>query len=341
MSSLNNNPWDLVYDDALIENIPGQVNIHPISYMANGVTVAANVYTPAGWSEADNRTYAAITVAHPNGGVKEQVSGLYAQKLAEAGFVTIACDAAFQGASGGEPHFTDIPACRIEDVRRMADHISAFPGVDPTRIGALGICGGGGYTLGAAQSDPTIKAVATLSMFNTGRVRRLGLGDGDAANLPARMIQGNEARRKQANTGEVMLSGGMPAGFTQEQIDAYFAQLEHEPHSLYRDGTLYYGRDYAHPRATGQYTTASLPYLIAWDAEDRMDMITQPLLMMAGSVADTRYMTEEAFAKAAGTNDKQLYLIEGASHIETYYVPKFVSEAQTQLTTFFNRTIGA
>lgn len=223
----------------------------------------------------------------------------------------------------------------------MADFIATWPGVEAERVGSLGICGGGGYTLGAAQSDPFIKAVATLSMFNTGRVRRLGLGDADVANLGKRMAEGNEARREQENTGKVQLLGGMPSGLTQEQIDAYFAKLEGEPHSLYRDGAFYYGRDYFHPRATGQYTASSLPYLMAWDAEDRMGMIEQPLLMMAGSEADTRYMTEDAFAKATGTNDKKLHLIEGASHIETYFVPKYVDDAMSQLVLFFERTLKA
>lgn len=258
----------------------GQVTIHPVSYQANGVSVSANIYTPADWSgQAPVSSCAAITVAHPNGGVKEQVAGLYAQRLAEQGYVTIAADAAYQGASGGEPHFTDRPIYRIEDVRRMVDFIADFPGVDPHRVGSLGICGGGGYTLGAAQSDPAIRAVATLSMFNSGRVRRLGLGDADAANLPRRLAEGNEARRKQENNGEVELLGGMDASLSQGQLDAYAEQLRTQPPSLYRDGFFYYAVDYFHPRATGQYTKASLVDLMAWDVEDRMAMITQPLLM--------------------------------------------------------------
>mgnify|MGYP002551549072 CR=1 FL=1 len=339
MSNPINNPWGLVYDGAIVENVPGEVNIHPVSYIANGVAVSANVYTPAGWVEDAKTAFPAVTVAHPNGGVKEQVAGLYAQKLAEHGFVTIACDAAYQGASGGEPHFTDLPACRVEDVRRMADYISGYPGVDPARVGSLGICGGGGYTLGAAQTDPSIRAVATLSMFNTGRVRRLGLKDADADTVQARLEKANDARRIQEDCGKVELAGGMPAGMTQEQIDAYTEKMRSEPHSLYRDGYFYYGIDYAHPRATGQYTTASLPYLMAWDAEDRMALIEQPLLMMAGSQADTLYMTEDAFAKAKGTDDKELFVIDGASHIQTYFVPEYVDEAMAKLVEFFGRTL--
>lgn len=141
----------------------------------NGNEIAANVYTPANYDPA--KKYPAIVVSHPNGGVKEQTAGLYAQRLAGLGYVTIAADASYQGASGGEPRNLDIPQNRIIDVRGMVDYISRYPGVDASRIGALGICGGGGYTFAAIQSHKRIKAAATLSLFNTGRVRRLGYQD--------------------------------------------------------------------------------------------------------------------------------------------------------------------
>ena len=115
---------------------------------------------------------------HPNGGVKEQVAGLFAQKLAEMGYVAIAADASYQGESGGEPRQRDYPANRINDVSGMVDFLASLSYVDTDRIASLGICGGGGYTLAAAQIDKRIKAVATLSMFNTGRVRRNGFMDG-------------------------------------------------------------------------------------------------------------------------------------------------------------------
>lgn len=130
-----------------------------------GLEIAANVYTPANFDPA--KTYPAITVAHPNGGVKEQVAGLYAQRLAEQGYITVAADAAYQGASTGEPCQTDKPAHRINDVHATVDFLESYPGVDTDRIGALGICGGGGYTFAAAQSDKRLKAVATVSLFNT------------------------------------------------------------------------------------------------------------------------------------------------------------------------------
>ena len=119
----------------------------------------------------------------------------FAQKLAEHGFVTIAADAAYQGASGGTPRQTDRPANRVEDIRAMVDFISTYPGVDAQRVGALGICGGGGYTIQAVKTDKRVKAVATVSMFNSGRVRRNGFLDAQMDSIAERLEQAAPAPR--------------------------------------------------------------------------------------------------------------------------------------------------
>ena len=129
-----NNPYGLVYANAITTNEKGKVNIHPVTYYLDGRTIAANVYTPKNYNPA--KSYAAVVVAHPNGGVKEQVAGLYAQRLAEAGYITMAADASFQGASSGEPRHQDIPYFRTEDIHGMMDYISQYPGVEKNRIGA-------------------------------------------------------------------------------------------------------------------------------------------------------------------------------------------------------------
>ncbi|EPD8204221.1 alpha/beta hydrolase [Yersinia enterocolitica] len=322
------NPFTLVYDGAITENVKGKVNIHLVKYDLHGIQIAANVYTPANYDPA--KKYPAVVVAHPNGGVKEQVAGLYAQRLAEHGYITITADAAYQGASSGMPRNVDKPANRIEDIHGMADYISQYPGVDTTRIGLLGICGGGGYSLKAAQTDKRFKALATLSMFDSGLVRRNGYQDSQLSTIQERLKQASDARAKEVATGEITYTGD--AQLTDEQI----AKL---PFDLYRQGFEYYGKTHAHPNSTFRYTLSSLLDLMSFDAQSNMDLINQPLLMIAGTKADSRYMTESAFKKATGTQNKELFLIDGATHIETYWVPRYVDQAMSKIDNFFDKNI--
>jgi fermentation-respiration switch protein FrsA (DUF1100 family) len=322
------NPFGLVYGDAITENGSGKVNIHPVTYTLNGIDIAANVYTPANYDKA--KLYPAVVVAHPNGGVKEQVAGLYAQRLAESGYITMAADASYQGASGGMPRNVDKPAFRIEDIRGMADFITRYAGVDASRLGVLGICGGGGYTLKAAQTDKRFKAVATLSMFNSGVVRRNGYMNSGVSTIQERLKQATEARALEAAGGEVRYAADTE--ITDEMADKM-------PFDLYREGHYYYHRTHAHPNSTFRYTMSSLLDLMAFDAATNMDLINQPLLMMAGSKADSYYMTDSAFNLATGTNEKELFLIPGATHIQTYYVPEYVAQAMRKLNVFFGKNL--
>lgn len=201
----NKNPYGLVYQGAITENIKGKINIVPTSYKLNGIKISANIYLPANYDKS--KSYLAVVVAHPNGGVKEQVAGLYAQRLAENGYITLVADASYQGASGGKPRHMDKPFYREQDIHGMIDYISQYSGVNINEIGVLGICGGGGYTLKTAQSDKRLKAVATLSMFNTGRVRRNGYQDSQLDTIQDRLKKANEAREEAVKTGKERLTG--------------------------------------------------------------------------------------------------------------------------------------
>lgn len=324
------NPFGLVYEGAITENEKGKVNIIPVSYKIRENKIVANIYTPADFDS--NQKYPAIVVAHPNGGVKEQVSGLYAQRLAELGYITIAFDAAYQGGSEGLPRNIDIPSNRVEDIRAAANFLSTFNGADIDRLGVLGICGGGGYTLKASQTDKRFKAVATISMFNSGLVRRNGFLNSQIDSIQERLKEASDARQKEVLTGEVIYMGSAPNKLTEEELSKITTDL-------YREGAIYYGDTHAHPNSTFAYTTSSLLDLMSFDATDNIELINQPLLMIVGDNADTKYMSDEAFAKASGTQNKELYELKNATHIQTYFRKDLVDEAVKKLEEFYKNNL--
>ena len=328
--NVSKNQFGLVYVGAITENENGKINIHPVSYKIGANKIVANVYTPANFNQ--NQKYPAIVVAHPNGGVKEQVAGLYAQRLAELGYIAIAFDAAYQGGSEGLPRNIDIPANRVEDIRAAADFISTFNGADVDKLGVLGICGGGGYTIKAAQTDKRFKAVATISMFNSGLVRRNGFLNSQIDTIQARLKEASEARQKEALTGEISYVGSTPNKLSDEEL----AKITTD---LYREGAIYYGDTHAHPNSTFVYTTSSLLDLMSFDATDNVELINQPLLMIVGDKADTKYMSEEVFAKANGTQNKELYELKNATHIQTYFREDLVDEAVKKLEEFYKNNL--
>ena len=199
---------------------------------------------------------------------------------------------------------------------------------DDSRIGALGICGGGGYTLKATQTDKRVKAVATLSMFNFGIVRRNGFLNSGRDTIQKRLLESSQQRAAEAKGAAIKRTAGM------ETQDIPEEELKKMP-TLYSEGYIYYGKTHRHPNSTFQYTVRSNLDLFTFDEADNMDLINQPLLMIAGDKADTLYMTQDAFKKATGTNNKELYLVKGATHIQTYWVPKYVNEIEGKLASFY------
>jgi fermentation-respiration switch protein FrsA (DUF1100 family) len=148
--------------------------------------------------------------------------------------------------------------------------------------------------------------------------------------IQKRLQQASAARAQEAAGGKVLYAG---------DADLTDAEIAAQPFDLYRQGYEYYWKTHVHPGSTFKYTMSSLLDLMTFDATDQLELIDRPLLMIAGSKADTRYMSEDAFSKASGTEDKELFLIEGARHIETYWIDEYVDAACRKLTAFFARTI--
>lgn len=293
------------------------------NHNGQGITLAAVINFPEGFDES--KTYPAVVVSHPGGGVKEQTAGLYARKLAEHGFITIAYDASYQGASTGMPRQLENPYVRTEDVSAVIDYLTTLPYVDNSRIGAMGICAGAGYTANAAINDRRIKAVGMVSAVNIGQMFRNGWENNvkDADAIP--YIQaGSDARTSDASGAEIAT---IPLAPLRE---------EDAPNEELREAWEYYHTPRAeHPNAPGFATARSLTQIITYDAYNKAEaFFTQPLLAIAGSQAGSKWMSEDLIHRAAST-DKTLYVVDGANHMSLYDKLNFVDEAVAQLVPFF------
>ncbi|PER70958.1 alpha/beta hydrolase [Priestia megaterium] len=283
--------------------------------------MAGNLYLPEGFDE--NKKYPAIVSVHPGGGVKEQTAGLYAQKLSNNGFVALAFDASCQGESEGEPRLLEDPYARVEDVRCAVDYLTTLPYVNQEKIGALGICAGGGYVVAAAPTERRIKAVATVSAVDIGAMFR-----GEAS--VATQLQTLEAVAKQ-RTAEV---NGAEAHFLTYAPDTLEEMDENTP-VLMREAYDYYRTPRAqHPNSPNRFLFKSVDKLMAFSATTQIsDYLTQPMLLIAGTEADTRGYSEQFYELSNGP--KELFWVKGATHIAMYDIPEYVDQSVNKLTEFF------
>jgi len=192
-------------------------------YNRLGITLVADLYVPKNVDRA--RRQPAIVVGHPYGGVKEQTSGLYAQTMAERGFITLAFDASYNGESGGQPHFIASPEAFVEDFSAAVDYLGRNALVDRERIGIIGVCGSGGFSLAAAEIDPRIKALATVSMYDIGQATRQGLNETlDKSALKTRLAAVAAQRWAEVDGAAQAMVIGTPEVITEEssEIDREF-----------------------------------------------------------------------------------------------------------------------
>lgn len=310
------------------QQVVNSVTIQKVSFKNRmQINVVGNLYLPAGY---DNKKHAAIVVGHPFGGVKEQTSGLHAQKQAELGYVTLAFDASFYGESGGEPRRIEVPEIRVEDFSAAVDFLSNHPAVDKKRIGAIGICGGGCYAVSATQIDHRIKALATISMYDMGRARRQGVGDGTTYEQRMETLdQIGEQRTAEFGGLERKDIRALP-----EKVDASTPQYAREFLDYYDNPER--GR---HPNSTAYYSYTSLAPMMNFFPFVQIETISpRPLLFVVGEKAVSKYFSEDAYNRAA--QPKELFVVPGATHVDLYDQPQFLSVTLPKLDSFFKQYLN-
>lgn len=302
------------------------VTFEKVAFSNRHITIVANIFFPKNFN--NSKKYPAIVVGHPFGGVKEQTAGLYAEKLAENGYIALAYDASYQGESGGEPRLLEDPEMRTEDYRAAADYITTREFVDGNKVGVLGICGGGGFAIHAAQTEHRFKAVATISMVDGGDLRRNGMNGSLTASIQQRLDEVAKQRTIEANGGLVRYNNYVAN--TKED-------LPKNATVMYTEGYEYYRVTHKHERAPNQYRFTSLDKLINFTALDHVELISpRPLLVIAGNKADSYYFSEQAYEKAK--EPKELYTVDGATHIDLYWKPDYVTQIVTKLTDFYGKS---
>lgn len=303
-----------------------------LTYQNLGWQTAADLYLPPDFDE--QKRYPAIVSTHPIGSCKEQTAGnVYAKGLAAAGFVVLVHDASFQGASGGEPRFIEDPAIRVSDIRFAVDYLQSLSYVDSDRIGAIGVCGGGAYTIHAGITDHRLKALVSITGVNYGRLIR----EGFAQFKPLELAQGIARMRTAQAQGDATepadllpasVAAATAAGITDidvlEATEYYKTARGQQPHGA--------------TRQLMSFTGAAM----GWDAFLHAEvLLTQPLMVVIGDKAGGfgAYRDGwEIYGRAAST-DKHIVVAEGWSHYDLYDKAEPVAIAMTSLVPFFQRTL--
>ncbi|GAA5099882.1 alpha/beta hydrolase [Wohlfahrtiimonas larvae] len=297
-----------------------------ISFKNKTVDVAANMFYPDNFNESQK--YPVIICAHPVGGVKEQTAEIYAQSLSKRGFITVALDASYQGDSGGMPRYLEDPYIRVEDFRACIDYLNTVGYIDSDKIVLLGICGAGGYVVNAAIIDHRINAVIGISAVNVGDMFRLGWhGNEDNLQHQRQML------KDLANIMTLEANGSnqqfMPwAPFNPDDVQSSDLCSAYE----------YYRTDRAqHANAPSQGILTSSAKLLSYDAFYMADRyLTQPLLLIAGNRAESLWHSEKLINQA-GSDIKELFLIDKAGHVDLYDLPQYVNPALEKITSFLQK----
>jgi fermentation-respiration switch protein FrsA (DUF1100 family) len=294
----------------LIFKLSENVTVEKVSFKNRyGIRVAGHLYLS---KDIDtSRKHPALIVGTPYGGVKEQGAGIYAQNMAQRGFVALAFDESYNGESGGEPRHVSSPDIFVEDFSAAVDYIGTRDFVDRDKIGVIGICGSGAFSITAAQVDPRIKAVATASMYDMSRMIRKGWEDTMTDEQRAQtLVQLGEQRWKDFENGSPLL----PAGFPSEPADSIPEGLDPITSEFFEFYAMERGH---HPNAGAAFTMTSSMSFMNFPLMNYIDTISpRPILFIIGENAHSRYFSEDAYEKAA--EPKELHIVPGARHIDLY-----------------------
>jgi hypothetical protein len=294
--------------------------------------IAADIHLPPNFSEKNK--YPAIISAHPIGSCKEQTSGnVYGQALAKEGFVVIAFDASFQGASGGEPRFIEDPTLRVEDFRHVVDYLVTLPYVDDSRIGVLGICGGGGYSINATMTERRIKVVGTVTGVNYGRLMREAFSGYDPLGALEAMAK---QRTAEARGAEVHVDDVLPPSPEEAKKRGLVETDLYEATEYYR--TPRGQRPHGLNRSVLSHQSAAA----VWDAFHLAEiLLTQPLLVVVGDKVGSfgAYRDGHEIIGRARSKKKELVVVKGWSHYDLYDKPEPVAQALAKLIPFYKENL--
>lgn len=295
-----------------------------VTFPNQATSMAGHLFTPPEVNRGE--TYPALVVVHPFGGVKEQTAGIYARKMADKGYVTLAFDASHQGESGGFPRDTENPAERMEDIRCAIDYLTTLPEVDEDRIGILGVCAGGSYALGVAPTEMRAKAIASVSLWDLGVTAREGW-PAPEYDRAAVLTEIGKQRTIEAR-GETI------------RRDASF--LKDKPQGLPRiieESYDYYRTPRAqHANSRSVFVFTDFARLMDFNYHAQIETIApRPVLFIVGTEAATVFMSEAGYQKAA--QPKEWFEVPGATHHLLYDDEAAVGKAVTKLEEFFGRNL--
>ena len=299
-----------------------------ISFKNGSIDVAGDVRLPNGFNA--NEKYAALVIATPGSSVKEQIGAVYGEKMAEKGFITLAFDPSYQGQSGGEPRDLEDPAARVEDIRCAVDFLTTLKNVDEERIGILGICAGGGYTVNAAMTEHRIKAVGTVVAVNIGRAFRQGDVNSRDAVVKALEAVGKQ-RTIAARSGKSRRDPWIPDSLEQAKAVGITDIDVLEAVEFYRT-----------PRGYNKYSTnrrlsRSNALLLGFDAFHLVpELLTQPLqVIVGGRLGSTGSFEDGKQLWELASNKHDFFVIVGAGHYDMYDTPQYLDQAVDRLDGFY------